>query len=111
MGFPSDLEDLECLEDSGDSGFHQNNPVESLETQFYSIISVNAEEVYEVRSVDEDHIEQYKEVRSDIHNKLKDIREHLTELENNLKARKRKINKSLCSQLLRIFYYFFKTFL
>ena len=106
------------LEESGDSGFHQYTPTESFETKFYSMTSepldVSVEsstEASEGRCVDFAHMERDENVRADIHDKLRDIREHLTELERNLKARKRRINKSLCSQLLRIFYYVFEVFL
>jgi len=109
---------LKHLEESGDSGFHQYTPAESLETKYYSMTSQLVDfsvesitEASDARCVDFENIEGDENVRADIHDKLRDIREHITELEKNLKARKRRINKSLCSQLLRIFYYVFEVFL
>merc|ERR1712083_240307 len=100
-------EKFKHLEESGDSGFHQYNPAESFETKFYSMTSQlvdfsveSSTEASDNRSVDIDNMGREESVRADIHDKLRDIREHLTELEKNLKARKRRINKSLCSQLL-----------
>jgi len=111
---------LKHLEESSDSGFHQYTPAdaESLETKYYSLTSQLVDcsvesitEASDARYVDFENIEGEENVRADIHDKLRDIREHITELEKNLKARKRRINKSLCSQLLRIFYYVFEVFL
>jgi len=111
-------EKFKHLEESGDSGFHQYTPAESFETKFYSMTSQlvdfsveSTTEASDNRCVDLENMGQDENVRADIHDKLRDIREHLTELEKNLKARKRRINKSLCSQLLRIFYYVFEVFL
>jgi len=109
--------DVNYLEDSGDSGFDQQNTSEAFATKFYSINrtcseSIEMDVLEEDKSFDENASnEQESLARADLHDKLRDIREHLTDLENNLKARKRKVNKSLCSHLLRIFYYFFEMFL
>jgi len=107
--------EINYLEDSGDSGFHQQKLSESFATQFYSINMTSSEPMDglgEERSFDGGNTSKKQDsfARADLHNKLRDIREHLTELENNLKARKRKVNK-MCCHLLRIFYYFFEMFL
>eukprot|EP00092_Neocalanus_flemingeri_P026341 GFUD01028556.1.p1 GENE.GFUD01028556.1~~GFUD01028556.1.p1 ORF type:complete len:485 (+),score=122.97 GFUD01028556.1:26-1456(+) len=82
-----DIKQTNLLTFFEDSGFHQT--------------SFNGTEYFSYTE-EEEIFKEEKFIRPDIQTKFKEIREQLSVLENNLRERKRKVNKSLSSTLVSI---------
>jgi len=117
---------LDSLNSFEDSGFHQGSlsetiSIKNLGTQTFSEPTEEPEKSKRYKfsnamkdnskySEDWENSKEAKFVRSDIQTKLKEIREQLTFLENNLRERKRKANKSLSSTFLCFMWSCFEVF-